>query len=235
MLTDAKIRYTILLACLVIGPIVILVGVTNRWLWFRPIPDLSQRLIISAPAYRDRAEFYYASTDGSVAYFNADDIPADQPVVMVYFRPTRPRSIADPPYIVWQDESIMVWPDWRVSIRGENPEWIFTVSENCIVVDDGEIRQFSSADADLITSDAELQVTISQDPTSQANTGTITAVYLDPSPGGILGRRGMAFRYIIVGFIMTAIGGFYFYGPRRGWLRWREGLTMPDDAPFWES
>jgi hypothetical protein len=234
MLADAKIRYIILLACLIIGPIVILVGVTNRWLWLRPIPDVSQVLVISSPGYTDTIQGYYGPREGSIFYNNPATIPDDQPVIMMYFFPTEPRSYADPPEIIRQDESFLVYPDWHTWGGDENPEWILAVDDNCIVLEDGARSRYSQSDANLISTEAALQVTITEYPSAQINTGTITAVYIDP-PYEIFRRRWSAFQYIIVGCIMTVIGVFYFYGPRRGWLRWREGLTMPDDAPFWES
>lgn len=236
MVADAKLRYTILLACLVIGPIVILIGLTNRWLWFRPMPDLSQVTVITPPGYNDYGlEMLFGSRDNSVVYINPENMPEDQPEVMINFYPTGHGGHSDPLEIIRRDDEILVYSDWRASARNDDPAWIFAVDEDCIVMEAGERRRYSQGDAALISVESALQVTLTNIGRNEINTGTITEIYLSPSPSAIHGLRAQAIQRIIIGVILTVIGGFYFYGPRRGWLRWREGLTMPDDAPFWDS
>ncbi len=237
MIPSANLRYTFLLACLVIGPIVILIGLFNRWLWFRPAPDVGQVVVVATESYSHPSlRDIFMIRDNSVVTIGPVNAGIEGQTVMMYFHPDNTSFGMETPDLRWEGNELHVYGDWQAIKRNEPPEWILSVSENCRVIDKGRSRRHTPADAALITPGAALQVSTTRiGNVRSSSTGVITAVYVDPSPGEIFRSREGAIRYIIFGAIMTVIGGFYFYGPRRGWLRWREGLTLPDDTGLWES
>jgi hypothetical protein len=239
-MTPATLRYSVLLFCLIAGPVILVLNLAGRWLWFRPMPDVDNIVVVSSIGLTN-PDLYQLRPDSTV--YISPYLPMNAvDRIMLAFYPTRAYSFSDPVEFQWQDLRLVIYRNWKSQNAGFPPDWILTIDENCVVIDKGRTRPYQPSDNALLTPSVYLQVESPQWPAlmygingGESPTGTISAVYIDPTPPEILRRRGDAVRNIILGAVMTIIGLFYFYGPRRGWLKWREGLTLPKDLPLQES
>ena len=227
---DANLRYTFLLGCLILGPIIIIVSLTNKWLWF-PLPDLG------------RQDDIHMLLDNEImpGHLQIDpvtgEISAEDSMFILTFNIPEINLDRFDGELVWNGDTLEMYEFWDHARRGDEPTWIFTIHDSCLVYSDGQLNSYTPENAGSILDPVAYTVEIDELSVSyyHPTTASITTVYMDEHPSTLMRRHNGAIRWLIVGVIMSIIGAFYFYGPRRGWLKWRQGLTLPDDIALFES
>jgi hypothetical protein len=210
------------------------------------MPDVRAVVAVTANSQENNEAFLrdiFSFSRGTTVYQSpVMEIPDIDRILMVFY-PEHSYSFENAPELRWEDGKLAIYPGFE-TVNGPVPSWLFTIGDGCKIVDKGRVRDFKEQDRPLVTAVASLQVsqvvwsagagyTIAEN--GQTGSGTISCIYVDPGIAEIFRRRNDAIRNLIIGGVLTLIGLYYFYGPRRGWLKWREGLTLPDDHAGWES
>jgi hypothetical protein len=228
LMLNADLKYTVLLGCLILGPIVLILSLTNRWLW------------ISVPRQHDHISLYAWNQYGPQGAFLPEnqalvDPDAENSLLFIFFVPEAGLNSFEGEF-AWNGDVLNLYESWR-DVETGDPVWSFAFDDSCRLFFNDSSRECTPEDRDLLSTAASfdlINVDYSGIPNSPA-TATVRSAYIDITPLSLMHRQHGAINWLVAGIVMTIVGMFYFYGPRRGWLRWREGLTLPDDSTMWES
>ena len=230
--------FVLLLACLIFGPIVVIYVLFSGQLWFRPWPDMRNVIVISGQ-YGDASGINYSlgREEGDQVYINGLPPKNTKTALMAFYLGHSLNS----PDVLLEGDKIIIYPKFSVSdVR--QPLWILNISPKCVVVDHYKVKPFKDGELNHYIGTADLQLKdisipdASSDPAqAQFPSATVTSIYFYPDPREILRRRQAGFNYLAYGLIASLLGIYYFYGPRSGWLKWREGLTLSGDDAISES